>query len=406
MKIGLGGGLSLSRLTRKFLIGNCVALIISYVVVTSGEFSKAKGYVLPSGATIGGDYVAFYAAGHEAANERAAETYDSRAFEKRLKEVGPSQNYYGLTWQYPPTYFFAVLPLAGISFIAGYLIWTGVGIAVFFTSLVAAGFQGLFLLAILAAPSTFQAVITGQNGFLAAALLMAASYNADKRPVLAGLAAAALTMKPHIGLLLPIAYVAGGCWRAFFTAALGALGLAAASLVAFGTEAWVAFLDGFLDASGNLTSGRFPLYKMVTPFAAARLVGLPAEAAAVFHGACAVIACATTAFVWRRLDDADLRAAILCSGVFLVSPYGFYYELVILTLPAAVLVQRGIESGWLHYERLAIFGIFLAPLFLLSQTKSLDLSVGFIVVLAIFVSVLRRIRHERPQTFLLSRSRV
>ena len=107
MKPRVGGTFSLSRLTRKFLIASCVALIASYVVVTGGEFAKANGYVLPGGSTIGGDYVAFYTAGLEAANGRAAEAYDSRAFEKRLKEVGPSHDYYGLTWQYPP------IPLIG-----------------------------------------------------------------------------------------------------------------------------------------------------------------------------------------------------------------------------------------------------------------------------------------------------
>jgi hypothetical protein len=71
--------------------------------------------------------------------------------------------------------------------------------------------------------------------------------------------------------LIPIAYIAGGCWRAFFTAAIGALALAAASVAAFGVESWQAFIGGALGASDNLATGLLPLYKMVTPFAALRL---------------------------------------------------------------------------------------------------------------------------------------
>ncbi|MEL7239255.1 MAG: hypothetical protein AAGK78_10360, partial [Planctomycetota bacterium] len=47
-----------------------------------------------------------------------------------------------------------------------------------------------------------------------------------------GLAAALLTIKPQLGVLLPIAYLAGGYWRAFFYAAFGSIAFAGAATAA------------------------------------------------------------------------------------------------------------------------------------------------------------------------------
>lgn len=96
-------------------------------------------------------------------------------------------------------------------------------------------------LAALAFPAAFWNAGCGQNGFLSAALIAGGLAALERRPVLAGVLFGLMTYKPHLGLMIPLALMAGGCWRALWAAALTALGVAAASLLAFGPEAWFAF---------------------------------------------------------------------------------------------------------------------------------------------------------------------
>ncbi|MGE0408316.1 MAG: glycosyltransferase family 87 protein [Amphiplicatus sp.] len=375
-------------------------LMLAVAAMVAGlQFAAVENYLLPAGSVLGGDYLAFDKAGEAAREGKAAEIYEANAFEARLLEFDAPRERYGLTWQYPPTYFFLTLPLAFLAYTPGYILWTGATAGAFFWALRGVGFRGLFLFVILASPVTFQAVITGQNGFLTAALLIVAALYPDKRPIAAGLAAALLTVKPQLGLLLPVAYLAGGCWRAFVVAAAGTALLAAASIGAFGIETWTAFFASLGDVSDNLAAAQMPLYKMATPFAAARLAGLPAEAAGLCHIVMALVAASLVALVWRRVKDADLRAAALCAGVFFAAPYAYHYELVILALPAAIVARRGLGEGWLKYERAGLAALFFLPLTLPGDAKALGLSFGFLVVALLAAIVLRRIAHARPALF-------
>lgn len=396
--------LSRFRLTRLRVFAISSLLLSIAVGVSAIQFTTARDLILPSGGVIGGDYLAFYAAAHAAKAGEAAAAYDPAAFEALLHELGPERDRYGLTWQYPPTYFLLLLPFAFIAYIPGYALWTGATAAGYLATMRGAGLKGLILFVIVASPSAFHAAITGQNGFLTATLLAIGALYPDKRPVLAGLAAALLTIKPQLGLLLPIAYLAGGCWRAFFVAAAGALALAALSIAAFGPDIWLAFMDGARGASDNLGAGKMPLFKMATPFSAALFAGLPLEAAAAFHTMLALAAAGAIGLVWRRVKDPELRAAALLTGVFFVAPYGYFYELIILALPVALMAKRGLELGWARHEQALVTLAFLLPLMLPGTSRQLGVSWGLIVIVTVAALVIRRIAHERPGTFRLRKS--
>lgn len=394
------------RLRRFHVLAAAFALLSASLVVSGGQFLSVRDNLFATGVPLGGDYVAFHTAARAAAGGEAAAAYDEARFAEMLHEHGPPKERYGLTWQYPPTYYFLVLPLALFGFAAGYAFWSGLGIVGYFATLRGLGLPPLFLFVILAAPSTTHAFITGQNGFITAALLGAAALYADKRPVLAGVAAAALTIKPQLGVLLPIAFAASGSWRAFIVAALGALALAGASMMAFGAAAWTAFFEGVSGAGDNLAAGLMPLFKMTTPFAALRFAGAPAEAAAAFQLLLTLGAAGAVALVWRRVRDAELRAAALISCVFFAAPYGFYYELIVLAFPMALIVKRAMRSGWLPFEQIAIAIVYAAPLYLPGERLREGASLGFAIVILAALCVFRRIEFEAPATFRFASGRL
>jgi len=387
------------RLTPFRVVTVCSILLGIAIVVSIAQFSQARDNILPGGAPIGGDYVVFYGAAIAAADGQAAMTYDPVEFENHLLAVGPPREDYKLTWQYPPTYFLLVLPLAFLPFIPGYIAWSGGTAALYFVTMRGVGFKELFLFVILASPSAFQAVITGQNGFLTATLITVAALYPDKRPIVAGLCAALLTFKPQLGVLLPIAFIALGCWRAFLVAAAGAIAFAGAATGVLGQDIWIAFQGGAAEVSTRMTGNIMPMFKMVTPYAWTTHLGFPFATAMLFHSVCAVVATIAVFRVWKTVPDRELRAAALCAGVFFVAPYGYYYELIILALPVAVLAKRGLQNGWMRWEEATIALMFILPMMLPGEQTKIGLGFGFICVAVIAAGVVRRIEHDYPGTF-------
>ncbi len=344
-----------------------------------------------SGIMIGGDFSAFFVAAKAAAEGAAANIYDVADFQARLNAAFPGRDDLSLSWQYPPTYFLMIALFAAAPYLLGYAVFSGATAAGFGILLRKRIDDNLLFFAIIASPASFIAFTSGQNGFLTAALLLLAASDPKRRPIVAGVAAGLLTMKPHLGLLLPIAYLAAGCWRATGVAALTALALAALSLAAYGTEPWLAFFSAVSGVAGRVEVGLMPLSKMATPYSAALYAGLSEWPARLVHVVFALGAAAAVWRAWRVTDDSALRAAVLVAGVFLVAPYGFYYELIILGFPVAIVVMRALETGWLRYERWMLAGVWAlsvsTPMF--AETRQ-GISTGFLIVLLVFALVMRR----------------
>jgi len=68
----------------------------------------------------------------------------------------------------------------------------------------------------------------------------------------AGAMIALLTLKPHLGIMIPVALIAAGYWRTVFWASVVTGVIVAITLGAFGLEYWSAF---FRVAAGHLRNG-------------------------------------------------------------------------------------------------------------------------------------------------------
>ncbi len=255
--------------------------------------------------------------------------------------------------------FLLIAPFGDGSYLLSYAAWVTAFAAIFLIVLYRLWPERWALFFVASSPAFFSAVITGQNGFLTASLIAIAGAFAEKRPVLAGLAAGLLTVKPQLGILLPVAFIAAGCWRAFAVAAATAIALAALSVIAFGADLWVAFIEGLTTHGARLATYVFPFEKLVTPFGFASVIGLPAAAASAVQALASVCLAAYVFIIWRRVEAADIRLAALTTAAIMATPYAFYYEFIIVA-PAIVLVaRRALETGWLRGEKLSIIALWL-----------------------------------------------
>ena len=203
-----------------------------------------------------------------------------------------------------------------------------------------------------------------------------------------------LTIKPQLGLLIPIAFAAAGCWRAFAVAAFSGTAFAAASYVAFGADTWLAFFEAVKTHSERMQSLTFPYHKMVSPFGALKMLGAPNLVAFSIQTLSTISLAGFVFYVWRCSKQWDLRAMVLCTAVLLATPYAFYYELPILIAPLFLVARRATQSTWLKGEKIVLMLLWLAPIALPGNDNIPGIPMSFLVVATAFLICARRVLHE------------
>ncbi len=344
------------RLVLTLFAGLYIALAAS---MWAGQIATSKDLFTPAGPIIGGDFIVFQHAATRAGDADAAALYEMKTLKGELMARYPGYGEMNFGWMYPPTMFLLLAPFGDAPYLGAYGAWVVVFAALFLVVLYRLWADRWAMAFAVSAPPFFQAIVTGQNGLLSAALLALAGGFAEKRPAIAGVAAGLLTIKPQLGILIPFAFAAAGCWRAMLWAAASALLLAALSVAAFGTEIWAAFIDGLFAHGARMATLSFPFEKLVTPFGLAAMVGAPSALAGAVQMTASLSLVAYVAFLWRRVKDADLRLAVLSTAAVMATPYAFYYEFVI-ALPAMVAIaRRAAQTGWLRGEKLSLIALWL-----------------------------------------------
>ena len=178
-----------------------------------------------------------------------------------------------LAFSYPPTFLLMILPLALLPYLASLVAWLLVTLSNYLLVIRRIAPHPLTPWLALAFPGTFQNFIQGQNGFLSAALLGGGLVILDRFPLTGGMLLGALSYKPHLAALIPVALLAGRCWRALAGAVISAVALALLSALIFGLGTWKAFYQSIPFTAALLNSGSVPWFKMPTIYAATRLVG-------------------------------------------------------------------------------------------------------------------------------------
>jgi len=272
----------------------------------------------------------------------------------RLAEVYGSGGSTGwMPWAYPPGFLALLLPFGLLPFAPAWAAFTLVSLAALF--LAARPFTGgrsALGLALALAPAMLPALLIGQTTLLwAAGLLGALAALREDRPILAGILIGLLTLKPQLGLLIPVALVAAGLWRAILSATLTAL------VVLAGATAWTgaAYLPRMLDMMQThfhaVRAGVASEKMLVSPYSAMTGLGLAEPLAMTVQGALTLLAAALVALAWRRREIGfDLRAAVLVAAIPLSTPYLWHYEAGLLAPAALLMVRAGAlparPGGW------------------------------------------------------------
>jgi len=331
------------------------------------------------GKVIGEDFVDFWVGAKFALDGHGATAYDLEALRTAIVDVAraPIEPY---LYSYPPSMMLLTLPLALFPFTIALAVWTISGIMVLYALLRQLMNQQNAMITLLAAPATFVNAIFGQTGALSAAFLGGGLLLLNTHPITAGLVLGLLSYKPHLGILLPVALVCGGHWRAFMGATFSVGALAGASAAIVGLEAWQAFPARVFDMQTIISlQGQGLWHRIPTTFISARLLGFQPMTAWLFHAPVALLAFITVGVVWRRRSNmASVKATVLVLATLLVTPYAWDYDMVVLVV---VVAWRFKEGSWRPWEASALTLAMLLPFILAPAAKGLGLPIGPAVLL-------------------------
>jgi len=362
-----------------------------YLVMT------AKAGVDLQGRPLGTDFSNVYAAGTYVLEGNPDAPFDSATQYAREQAIfGPSTPFYG--WHYPPYFLFVAAILALLPYGLALFVWQAVTLRLYLlviraiASPVPGGTTFDWMLLALAFPAVLINVGHGHNGFLTAALLGGGLLYLDHRPLLTGVLFGLMAYKPQFGLLIPIALAAGGYWRSIFAAAATVALLTLAATFAFGTDVWDAFLVGAqFTRSVVLEQGDTGWHKIQSIFSWARMWGAPVPLAYVVQAVMTLAVAVATAWLWRdRTAPKPLKAAGLCIGAMLATPYTLDYDMMVLSPALAFLAADGFARGFGPYQKTAMAAVWLVPLLARSFTQATLIPLGAPAMLALFVLTLQR----------------
>ena len=353
------------------------------------------GFVNDFGMNIGHDFVAVWTAASLALGGDPAAGYD-QALLRAAEQTTIGAPVKLVTWFYPPTFLLLVLPLALLPYLAAAALWTAAPIFAFARLLQRMAPHPLTWLAALIFPGTAQCVIAGQNGAFSAALIAGGLLNLESRPVLSGICWGFLSYKPQIAAAAFAALLFGRHWRALAMAVAVAAALALASLIAFGVEPWVAFLHSLGEARAMLETNQVLWPRMVTAFASARLAGLGVTAAFGLQIAVAVVALGVLAHVWWRRAPLALAGSTLVLSIPLTTPYAYYYDVVMLLLPMAWLLQEARATGFRRGELALLVAAWVAPVAGDFIAEATSIQATWLVFLLLLLTTWGRVRLSAP----------
>lgn len=330
---GGGDGPAMSLLSRV-----CAGLLV--VVYLLGAFvvaSHTHGRLGPGGAPLFYDFSAFYQAGALADAGHPLAAYDDNAMIAAEHAAFPGMTL-KLPWNYPPSFQLALMPLAALPYVAAWLVWTGLicgAYALVAMKLARRDHRWLLLLA----PAVAINVFMGQNGLLSTALLGGGVLMLERRPILGGAVLGLLTYKPHFALLVPVVLLFGREWRAFAAAAASAAATIAASALVLGVAPWLAFIQRALHPMSVFSTSSSTASSVPSVMIMAQSLGLNAQVGAACHWLIAGVAAIAGVWIWRRSKDGLVRAAALAAATLLVTPYLRLYDLALLALPIAAMLE-------------------------------------------------------------------
>jgi alpha-1,2-mannosyltransferase len=318
-----------------FAIGTMVALLEAGYLLSSPLPYDPIGYL------VGRDFVNTWVGAQLALTGDPGQFFEPHAYNALLKEHFGA-DYPLHIWSYPPHFLLLIWPFAFLPYMPAYVLYSALGLILYLWVVSEGRRRADHLVLLLLAPAVMVNIWSGQTGFLVAAFVVGGLIQLDRRPVLAGVLFGLLSIKPQLGILLPLMLLLTRRWRTIAAAAVTIAVLAAATTIAFGPQVWTAYVNDAMPMQTKVVVEGFSHYMvhMPTAFMNAKTAGLSLMAAIWIQTVVSAVTVAAVTWTFWRRRDRELSNALLVTAIFTVTPYAFNYDMVVFGWVILMLMDR------------------------------------------------------------------
>jgi len=300
------------------------------------------------------DFDAFYIVAQMIRRGELVHAYHFATMFEAQKAMSGTQSF--MPWTYPPPFDLVIAPLALLPLGLAYGLFTGGTFAAYLAILKRISGEHFPVALIVLLPTLAVTISCGQNGFLTGTLIGLTCLGFQRRSAWAGIPLGLMIIKPHLAVAFAVYTLATRRWAAAGLAAATALAASALATLLLGPEVWAAFLRGAKEAQVFLEHGMYPLFRMVSPYAALHTFGAPAGMAMAAQVLVAGLALGAVGLSVHR--GLPLRQSLGLTALvsLLISPYAYDYDLPVLGIGLALLLPDLIRWGR-ESERAALYGL-------------------------------------------------
>lgn len=349
-------------------IGRMWALTAMFAVGFHLWGETRVGLVDTVGHPFGDDTLNFWAGARVALGGHPETAYDILAFHafEQAAIGGAIQPYH---YSYPPVTMLLTAPLALLTFLPFWAVWLGGG-WLLFAACIRYWLPGQWLLYAAAAPAVMVDFISGQVGCWVAAIFGFALILLPTQPLAAGLVFSLAIFKPQLVWLVPLAFFAGGFWRALAGFVAGVALLLAGSVWAFGFGLWADYARQVeVLRLAILENGAGVWHRFISVFVLVRHLGASVGVAYGVQGAVSLAMAGLVMWVWRTTRASSTigaparRNAVLVLASIFASPYVSDYDLVVAAfVPLWLLSGRDNTGAWVAAALVVLAPMVAAPL--------------------------------------------
>ncbi|RWB78395.1 MAG: DUF2029 domain-containing protein [Mesorhizobium sp.] len=337
-----------SWIRTRSLLDVAIVTVVSFIVLWMSEVYltdlwnlNSKGFSELSHRLPYWDFTNLWAGSRLAIDGHVALLFDVDAYRAALRGMF-SPDLPNQEWSYPPNILLLGVPLATLPILPAYLVWTFGTVLCLWLAIRPLKLGALVELAVVLSPAVIWNSIFGQNGALTTALLIGGLAVAPRRPLLAGVLFGLLTIKPHLGILVPFCLLASGNWRAISAAIVTTVAVVLATGLFFGFDVWWLFLTETRPLMTAIMEAPYPQpyqYNAITVFFTARAIGFGLTAAYGAQAVATIISIALAVWLWRpgRQVSHQERVALTAVLAILATPYGYTYDTIGLAVAVAML---------------------------------------------------------------------
>jgi hypothetical protein len=328
-------------------------LLFAYVVLLAVETVRLSLTGLSPAPRTFADFDAFYLAGRLVWRGEIEQAYDFAKLTRAQEAFFGAPRF--LPWTYPPQFNLVVAPFALLPFGLAYGAFTGLTLLGYLLTLRRIAGDGFGFALAATFPASCVTILCGQNGFLTGALVGLICYALQNRRQ-AGLPLGFMIIKPHLAAAWFVFTVAARYWATVLVAVTTIALTSLLATVFLGTKVWPAFLGGIEEARGFLETDMYPVFRMISLYAALRSLGIPAATAFAMQAAAAVL---VIGLIWTvAVRGVPLHRALGLTALssLLMSPYAYDYDLPLLGIGLALLLPDFLSLAS-RSEQAALFAL-------------------------------------------------